>query len=89
MPEIKEVVVQPRPPRNGDAGACEIGFYSVSDGLLTMHNEKGQPIGKPYRLAAGDNERVVASRLTLAAWRKAVRTSDFNRPLGYARSGIC
>ncbi len=55
MPEIKEVVVQPRPPRNGDAGACEIGFYSVSDGLLTMHNEKGQPIGKP--LSAGSRRQ--------------------------------
>ena len=82
---IKTVCPQTRAPRNGDAGECAIGFYSVSDSVLTMHDEAGKP-RKTYRLGPNDDERLIASRLTLEAWRAA--TPDFNRPLNYQRSGV-
>src|SRR5258708_33179963 len=85
--EIKTVWVQTRAPRDsGDLGQCEAGYYSVSEELLTMHDESGKPTGKTHRLGPGDNERTIAGRLTLEALRNA--TSDFNRPLGYSRIGI-
>ena len=85
QPVIKTVCPQTRAPRNGDAGECAIGFYSVSDSVLTMHDEAGKP-RKTYRLGPNDDERLIASRLTLEAWRAA--TPDFNRPLNYQRSGV-
>jgi len=84
--EIKTVCPQTRAPRNGDAGECAIGYYSVSDGVLTMRDKDGKPIGKGYRLGPGDNERVIACRLTIEAWRKI--TPDFNRPLRYSVPGV-
>jgi hypothetical protein len=67
---------------------CEAAFYSVADGVLTMHDEKGTPTGKSCRLNPDDDERVTASRLKLEAWRSGAGTSDFNRTLDYSRHGI-
>lgn len=53
---------------NGDCGEAGVGFYSVTDGVLTMRDEKGKPTGKEYRLGPGDNEKVIASRLAKQAW---------------------
>jgi hypothetical protein len=50
IPVIKTVWVQTAPPLNGSAGACEPGFYSVTDGVLTMHDESGKPIGHPTKI---------------------------------------
>jgi hypothetical protein len=78
-PEIKTVCPQTRAPqRAGDPGECTIGYYSVVDGVLTMRDENGKATGKEY-------ERVVASRMTIGAWRKI--TPDFNRPLQYQDMG--
>jgi hypothetical protein len=86
-PEIKTVCPQTRAPqRAGDPGECTIGYYSVSDGVVTMRDESGKATGKEYRLAPGDNERIIASRLTVEAWRKI--TPDFNRPLRYQTPGV-
>ena len=71
---------------DGDAGACAVGGYYVADGVVVMCNEIGKPTGKTYRLGPGDNERQIASRLTLQAWRS--RTPDFNRPLNYQPLGV-
>ena len=84
-PVIKTVCPQTRAPRKGDAGECAIGYYSISDDVLTMHDVSGKP-GKTYRLGPDDNERVIASRLTVEAWRAA--TPDFNRPLNCQWSGV-
>lgn len=82
-PEIKSLWVQTRAPRDStDPGGCEAGYYSVADGVLTMHDESGKPTGKEHRLGPGDDARQVAGRLTKEAWSKA--TPDFNRPLGYS-----
>ena len=87
--EIKPVVVQTRTPQfSGDLGGCEIGYYSVSDGVLTMRDEKGTPFGKRHQLAPNDDPHRIAGRLALAAWNKANGGSDFKRPLHYPRKGL-
>jgi hypothetical protein len=53
-----------------------------------MCTESGKPIGKPYRLADGDEERTIAGRLRLQAWRKENDRPDFNRRISYPRSGV-
>jgi hypothetical protein len=88
QPEIHEVRFQIRGPLNGDAGRVEAGFYSVSDGVLTMRDAKGSPIGTEHRLGPDDNPKVIAARLGKEAWGKARGESDFNRPLNYPRWGI-
>jgi hypothetical protein len=87
-PEIKTVWVQTRPPRDGDAGGCKIGYYSVAGGVVAMRDEKGQPTGKTHRLGPDDNERTIAGRLTLQSWHKAAGESDFDRPLYYPPRGL-
>jgi hypothetical protein len=52
----------------------EAAFYSIADGVLTMHDEDGKPTGKTYRLGPADNERVIALRLTLERYRSEQAT---------------
>jgi hypothetical protein len=85
---IKTVCPQTRRPSNGDAAACTIGYYFVTDGVLKMCHENGRPTGKTHRLEPGDNERVIAARLTLEAWRARADVSSFNRPLVYGHDGV-
>ena len=80
--------MQTSPQGRSDLGQCEAAFYSMADGVLTMRDENGTPTGKSCRLAPGDNERVIASRLKLGSWRSGAGTSDFNRALDYSRHGI-
>jgi hypothetical protein len=80
-PVIKTVWVQTVAPRDGDAGGCEAGFYSVTDGVVTMHDEDGKPTGKTWRLGPADDPHKIAGRLTRAAW--GAKTPDFNRTLYY------
>ena len=83
-PEIKEVCFQTRAPRGeGDLGEIAAAFYSVADGVLTMHDEDGKATGATYRLRSDEDPRKVAGRLGKDAWSKARGESDFNRPLGY------
>jgi len=72
----------------GNLGRCEAAFHSVADGVLTMRNENGTPMGKNCRLGPDDDERVIASRLKLESWRSGAGTSDFNRALDYSPHGI-
>jgi hypothetical protein len=71
----------------GNSGRCEAAFHSVADGVLTMRDENGTPMGKNCRLGPDDDERV-ASRLKLESWRSGAGTSDFNRALDCSRHGI-
>lgn len=88
-PVIKTVWVQTAAPASPeDPGAAEPGFYSVTDGVLTMHDESGKPIGKPYRLNEGDNPHIITGRLKLEAWRKEQGAANFNRRLTYQPIGI-
>jgi hypothetical protein len=86
-PEIKHVWFQTRAPQNGDLGEIYPAWYSVADGVLTMHDETGKPTGEEYQLRAGEDPHMAAGRLGRNAWIKARGETDFNRPLGYARSG--
>jgi hypothetical protein len=80
--DIKTVTPTTRLPRDGDVGACD------SDGVVVMCNELGEPTGKSRRLGPGDDERVIASRLTLEAHRAASGgPGSFNRRLDYPRTG--
>jgi hypothetical protein len=81
-PEIKEVWFQIRPCHNGDLGMIEPAFYSVSDGVLTMHDAKGTP-GKQFHLGPNDDPKKIAGRLGREAWQTGAPTSDFNRELHY------
>jgi hypothetical protein len=85
-PDIKTVWVQTAQPRNGDAGAAEPGFYSVTDDVLTMHDENGKPTGRRYALGATEDPRQVAARMTRDSW--LANTPDFNRPINYQPLGI-
>jgi hypothetical protein len=53
-----------------------------------MCHENSRPTGKSYRLQPGDNERVIAARLTLEAWRATAKGSSFNRELAYEKYGV-
>ena len=85
-PEIKTVPVQTGQPFGGSPGAITVGYYSVQDDVVVMHDQNGSPTGKREQLAAGQDPRQVAWRLTRESWQ--AKTPDFNRPLQYPRSGI-
>jgi len=86
-PVIKSVWVMTRLPLDaGDPGAAEPGFYSVTAGVLTMHDKDGTPTGQTHRLAAGDDERQIAGRLKRQAWSREVPA--FGRPLHYQPLGL-
>jgi hypothetical protein len=87
-PEIKTVWVQTARPRNGDAGEVEPGFYSVVDGLVTMHDKDGKPTGKTARLSLGDDPQGVAHRMAREAWSATLGEGNFNRPINYQPLGI-
>jgi len=88
-PEIKSVWVQTRAPRDEiDPGGAEPGFYSVADGVLTMHDENGKPTGQTQQLGPNDDPHRIAGRLKLAAWTKATGESNFNRRIHYRPLGI-
>ena len=84
---MKMVTVQTRECIEGDAGEVVRGYYVVTGGFLRMCDENGQLAGKSYKLSAGDDERRIATELLRKQMRRAP-TSDFNRPLVYARSGV-
>jgi hypothetical protein len=92
MPDVKEVTVTTRNPSGpGDVGSCEVGHYKVDGDLLTLVDAGGVPLRTnsgeriTARLAAGDEARRVAYRLTLARWRNERDRNElvpgFNGPL--------
>lgn len=92
-PEVKQVPFQTRAPRDGDCGEIGVAYYSVTDGVVTMHDESGNVTslaGQPirYRLRDGEDPRHVASRFGKQAWIKACGESDFGRPINYGPLGI-
>lgn len=88
-PEIKHVWFTTRRPQGrDDLGATEAGYYSVADDVLILHEEDGKPTGKEYRLAPGDDARMIACRLAKEAWKKGRGEGDFNRQIIYGPLGI-
>ena len=87
-PEIKTVWVQTARPRNGDAGAAEPGFYSVADGVVTMHDMDGKPTGKSSELGPNDDPQQVAHAMARDAWLSTRGETNFNRRLHYQTEGL-
>jgi hypothetical protein len=99
MPEIKEAsAIVANPVTRGDTGRATVGFYTVSDGILTMTDGDGKPVrrrhsGDVYRheLKDGDDPVAIAKRLTLAIWRSNTggdASGGFNRRLHYPDIGL-
>jgi hypothetical protein len=88
-PEIKSAWFETRRPVDGnDPGSIEYVYYSVHDGVLTMHDEDGKPAGKPYQLRNGEEPQCAASRLGRQAWQKIGDGDGFNRRLIYPPGAI-
>lgn len=85
-PEIKAAHFQRRAPQGKDPGEIDLGYYSITDGVLTMHRESGEPTGTVHRLASGDNPYAVASRFAWLEWRNKQGDGDFSRRLEYGES---
>ena len=86
QPAIKAVPVQTGAPFGSNPGAITVGYYSVQDDVVVMHDGTGIPTGKRQHLGAGEGPRGVAYRLTRESWR--AKTPDFNRPIHYGPSGV-
>jgi hypothetical protein len=80
----------------GDPGRATIGFYTITDGVLTMTGD-GKAVrrkfsGEPYKhkLEPDDDPVIIAKRRTLSIYRS--NTDDglggFNRPLSYPKLGL-
>jgi hypothetical protein len=87
-PELKTVWVQTAAPRDGNTGSAQPGLYSVTDGIVTMHDLDGKPNGKSRVLGPGDDPRKVAHDMTREAWQKRPAETDFNRRLDYRSESI-
>lgn len=69
-PVVRTAWVQTRAPNEetGDPGAVIDIHYTVDDGMVTLTNEKGAPIGgkaASYVLRPGENAVRIASRLAM------------------------
>lgn len=102
MPEVHStyaIIANPNPAIPGDTGRISVGYYIVTDGVLTMTDSKGAAVRNPHngercthKLADGEDSRAIASRLT-----KKIRTARaggdaaaaFNQPLTYPPSSVC
>ena len=80
-PDIKAVSVQTAAPFGSSPGAITVGFYSVQDDAVVMHDGAGIPTGKRQHLRAGEDPRGVAYRLTRES--RQAKAPDFWRPLNY------
>ena len=83
---IKTVPVQTAAPLGGSPGAITVGYYSVQDDVVVMHDEAGILTGKRQPLRAGEDPHGVAYRMTRESWQ--AKTPDFNRAIHYQPLGI-
>jgi hypothetical protein len=89
-PKVESVIVTVRPPneRTGDPGEAAIGSYTVQDGVLSLTDENGKPVGeKLTALVTEANAHAVAAQLTTKRWAES-RNDDFNRPVVYGPLGL-
>jgi hypothetical protein len=85
VPVVQEIIVSVRPAneRTGDPGEAAISWYFVQDGMLTMCDENGKPLGdKETAAVTAENARAVAVQMTRRRWSES-RASDFDGPLTY------
>jgi hypothetical protein len=84
IPVIKTVPVQTAALFGGSPGAITVGYYSVQDDVVVMHDESGKPTG--MRMPAGEYPRQVAYLMTRESWK--AKAPDFNRQLNYRPLGL-
>lgn len=82
-PDIKAVPVQTAAPSGSSPGAITVGYYSVQDDVVVMHDASGKPTGQ--RMPAGEDPRQVAYLITRESWK--AEKPDFNRALDYPNVG--
>ena len=97
MPDVRKVFRDIRSPKgDDDPGQVTIGYYTLTDGLMTMTDGNGKPIRKDngelwtHRMRDGDKETPIAHWMTGKVYR-ALRGDDvlgFNRRISYPRHGI-
>jgi hypothetical protein len=95
---IYAIVRNPSPGDPNDQGQVTTGFYTLADGILTMTNSEGAAVRDnrgekiTHKIEAGEDPRMVASRLTLKIYGMmrsgSGQVTGFNRPLGYPGSGL-
>lgn len=101
MSEVHHVFATVRNPiesRPGDTGQVTEGFYTLSDGVLTMTDSAGAAVrdnrGEKFthKIQGGEDARTIASRLTMKIYlnrqESAGGVPGFNRPLNYYSSGF-
>ena len=59
QPAIKAVPVQTAAPFGSNPGAITVGYYSVQDDVVVMHDGTGIPTGKRQHLGAGEGPRAL------------------------------
>jgi hypothetical protein len=99
--EIHHVVVGTRNPSGDDPrdmGDSQEGWYTVSDGLLTLVNVDGVALRNgagerlTARIADGTAPRTIAARLVLSRWRNERDATEgvpgFGRRIRYGPDGV-
>jgi hypothetical protein len=84
--EVKRITVQTRAPvDDADPGAVAEYFYGVDGGTVFLCDQDGVATGSQSR--AGDNPQRAAYLLARQQRSAAGGSTDFNRPLYYAKTG--
>ena len=84
--DIKAVPVQTAAPFGSSPGAITVGYYSVQEGVVVMHDAAGISTGMRQHLRAGEDPRGVAYLMTRESWQ--AKTPDFDRAIDYPTVGV-
>ena len=100
MPDVKKVFITVRNPSDGDPGQVSTGYYTITDGLMTMTDGAGTPMRHQttgelftWKLRPGDKEISIANMMTRKVRRNVHNLPEdgatgFNRRLVYPIGGI-
>jgi hypothetical protein len=96
-PEVHSVWATVRRPMDeNDLGQVTAGYYTLTDGVLTMTDSKGAAVrdrsGEKYlrKIEPGEDARAIASRLTIEIYRmlRGGTAPGFGGPINYPKSGV-
>lgn len=92
---IHRVIIQIRRPTETDRGQVSEGYYTITDGVLTMTRPDGEPVAEgqfTHILKPGDSPVAIAGILTRRARRYLLGISEeseaFGRRLEYTSTGV-
>jgi hypothetical protein len=89
-PEVQEVIVTVRHPRENDPGEVAFGYFTVVGDILTMTDQRGKPLDDKEvtcRLPPNINPKSVAASFTKKRWPET--RGGFNRKIDYPEIGWC